>query len=63
MLAEAALNCTTIQIVLLSAKVLTTCFPARAQIFWDNHKDSMTDDILHEDRTRCNDNIQRRYVQ
>ncbi|XP_050552549.1 uncharacterized protein LOC118277408 [Spodoptera frugiperda] len=28
---------------------------SRAQILWDNHKDSMTDDILHQHRTRCND--------
>ncbi|XP_044586007.1 uncharacterized protein LOC123266044 [Cotesia glomerata] len=55
MLAEAALNCTAIQICLLFAIVLTTCFPARAEILWDNHKDSMTDDILHQHRTRCND--------
>ncbi|XP_044575246.1 uncharacterized protein LOC123259048 [Cotesia glomerata] len=55
MLAEAALNCTAIQIRLLFAIVLTTCFPARAEILWDNHKDSMTDDILHQHRTRCND--------
>ncbi|CAF4943981.1 unnamed protein product [Pieris macdunnoughi] len=55
MFAEAALNCTAIQIRLLFAIVLTTCFPARAQILWDNHKDSMTDDILHQHRTRCND--------
>lgn len=55
MLAEAALNCTAIQIRLLFAIVLTTCFPARAQILWDNHKDSITDDILHQHRTRCND--------
>ncbi|XP_072400392.1 uncharacterized protein [Diabrotica undecimpunctata] len=39
MLAEAALNCTAIQIRLLFAIVLTTCFPARAQILWDSHKD------------------------
>ncbi|CAH1109476.1 unnamed protein product [Psylliodes chrysocephalus] len=32
MLAEAALNCTGTQIRLLFSKVLTTCFPARAQI-------------------------------
>ncbi|XP_055932759.1 uncharacterized protein LOC129962790 [Argiope bruennichi] len=55
MLAEAALNCTAIQIRLLFAIVLTTCFPARAQILWENHKDSMTDDILHQDRIRCHD--------
>ncbi|XP_044593840.1 uncharacterized protein LOC123271521 [Cotesia glomerata] len=55
MLAEAALNFTAIQIRLLFAIVLTTCFPARAEILWDNHKDSMTDDILHQHRTRCND--------
>lgn len=24
-------------------------------ILWDNHKDSMTDDIFHQYRTRCND--------
>ncbi|XP_044596943.1 uncharacterized protein LOC123273567 [Cotesia glomerata] len=53
MLAEAALNCTAIQIRLLFAIVLTTCFPARAQILWKNHKDSMTDDILHQHRIRC----------
>ncbi|XP_044575115.1 uncharacterized protein LOC123258925 [Cotesia glomerata] len=55
MLAEAALNCTGKQIRLLFAIVLTTCFPARAQMLWDNHKDSMTDDILYRHRTRCND--------
>lgn len=55
MLAEAALNCTGTQIRLLFAIVLTTCFPARAQMLWDNHKDSMTDDILYRHRTRCND--------
>ncbi|GBP92522.1 hypothetical protein EVAR_73783_1 [Eumeta japonica] len=55
MLAEAALNCTAIQIRLLFAIVLTTCFPARAQILWENHKDSMTDDILHQHRIRCHD--------
>ncbi|VVC35150.1 DNA helicase Pif1-like, partial [Cinara cedri] len=38
-----------------NANVLTTCFSARAQILWDNHKDSMTDDILHQHRTRCHD--------
>ncbi|XP_054091371.1 uncharacterized protein LOC128922976 [Zeugodacus cucurbitae] len=57
MLAEAALNCTAIQIRLLFAIVLTTCFPARAQILWENHKDSMTDDILHQHRIRCHDLI------
>ncbi|XP_073979946.1 uncharacterized protein [Rhodnius prolixus] len=55
MLAEAALNCTGTQIRLLFAIVLTTCFPARAQMLWDNHKESMTDDILYRHRTRCND--------
>ncbi|XP_063974372.1 uncharacterized protein LOC135161043 [Diachasmimorpha longicaudata] len=55
MLAEAALNCTAIQIRLLFAMVLTTCFPARAQILWENHKDSMADDILHQHRIRCHD--------
>ncbi|GBP93229.1 hypothetical protein EVAR_90140_1 [Eumeta japonica] len=55
MLAEAALNCTAIQIRLPFAIVLTTCFPARAQILWENHKDSMTDDILHQHRIRCHD--------
>ncbi|GBP88951.1 hypothetical protein EVAR_52290_1 [Eumeta japonica] len=49
------LNCTAIQIRLLFAIVLTTCFPARAQILWENHKDSMTDDILHQHRIRCHD--------
>ncbi|GFT90934.1 helitron_like_N domain-containing protein [Trichonephila clavipes] len=34
---------------------LTTCFPARAQILWEIHKDSMTDDILHQHRIRCHD--------
>lgn len=55
MLAETALNCTAKQIRLLFAIVLTTCSPSRAEILWDNHKDSMTDDILHQHRTRCND--------
>ncbi|XP_050066554.1 uncharacterized protein LOC126555710 [Aphis gossypii] len=55
MLAEAALNCIAIQIHLIFAIVLTTCFPARAQILWENHKDSMTDDILHQHRIRCHD--------
>eukprot|EP00102_Acyrthosiphon_pisum_P016931 XP_008188088.1 PREDICTED: uncharacterized protein LOC100159360 [Acyrthosiphon pisum] len=55
MLPEAALNCTSIQIRLLFAIVLTTCFPARAEILWNNHKNTMTDDILHRHRTRWND--------
>ncbi|XP_036339810.1 uncharacterized protein LOC118749148 [Rhagoletis pomonella] len=55
MLAEAALGSTTTQIRLLFAIVLTTCFPGRADALWDKHKDSMTDDILHRIRTRCND--------
>ena len=55
MLAEAGLNCTSKQIRLLFAIVLTTCVPAPAETLWDNHKDSMTDDILHQHRTRCND--------
>ncbi|GFQ64689.1 ATP-dependent DNA helicase [Trichonephila clavata] len=55
MLTEAALSCTAIQIRLLYAIVLITCFPARAETLWDNHKDSMTDDILHRHRTRFND--------
>nr|XP_046472567.1 uncharacterized protein LOC124214346 [Neodiprion pinetum] len=55
MLAEAGLNCAAKQIRLLFAIVLTTCFPTRAETLWDNHKDSMTDDILHQHRTRCND--------
>ncbi|GFW98847.1 helitron_like_N domain-containing protein [Trichonephila clavipes] len=55
MLAEVALNCTAIQIRRLFAIVLTTCFPARAQILWEIHKDSMTDDILHQHRIRCHD--------
>ncbi|GFT35817.1 ATP-dependent DNA helicase [Trichonephila clavipes] len=38
MLAEVALNCTAIQIRRLFAIVLTTCFPARAQILWEIHK-------------------------
>ena len=44
MLAEAALYCTGTQIRLLFAIVSTTCFPARSQMLWDNHKDSMTDE-------------------
>ncbi|GFQ96548.1 ATP-dependent DNA helicase [Trichonephila clavata] len=48
MLTEAALNCTAIQVRLLYAIVLTTCFPARAETLWDNHKDSLTDDILDQ---------------
>lgn len=55
MLVEAALNCTAIQIHLLFAIVLTTCFPARAETLWDNHKDSQTDDILHQNHTQWND--------
>ncbi|KAL4132861.1 hypothetical protein QTP88_009943 [Uroleucon formosanum] len=55
MLTEAALNYTSIQICLLFAIELTTCFPARAEILWDNYKDSMTDDMLHQHRTQCND--------
>ncbi|GFQ84154.1 ATP-dependent DNA helicase [Trichonephila clavata] len=55
MLTEAALNCTAIQIRLLYARVLTTCFPAREETLWDNHKDPMTGDILHRHRTRLND--------
>ncbi|XP_068992255.1 uncharacterized protein [Neodiprion pinetum] len=55
MLAEAGLNCAAKQIRLLFAIVLTTCFPTRAETLWDNHKDLMTDDILHQHRTRCND--------
>ncbi|GFU94209.1 ATP-dependent DNA helicase [Trichonephila clavipes] len=55
MLTEAALNCTAIQIRLLYAIVLTTCFPARAETLWDKHKDSMTNDVLHRHRTRLND--------
>ena len=31
------------------------CFPARAETFWDTHKDSMTDDILYQHHTMCND--------
>ncbi|GBP21816.1 hypothetical protein EVAR_6788_1 [Eumeta japonica] len=54
MLAEAALNCTAIQIRLLFYSV-DYMFPARAQILWENHKDSMTDDILHQHRIRCHD--------
>ncbi|GFS77272.1 down syndrome cell adhesion molecule homolog [Trichonephila clavipes] len=27
----------------------------RAQILWEIHKDSMTDDILHQHRMRCHD--------
>lgn len=54
MLSEAALNRTAIQIRLLFAIVLTTCFPARAQILWII-TDSMTDDILHQHRIRCHD--------
>ncbi|CAG4979190.1 unnamed protein product [Parnassius apollo] len=46
MLAEAALNCTGKQIRLLFAIVLTTCFPTHSQMLWDNHKNSMTDDVL-----------------
>ncbi|GFY41648.1 ATP-dependent DNA helicase [Trichonephila inaurata madagascariensis] len=57
MLTEAALNCTAIQkkIRLLYSIVLTTCFPARVETLWDNHKDSLTDDIFHRHRTRLND--------
>ncbi|GFR12402.1 ATP-dependent DNA helicase [Trichonephila clavata] len=54
MLTEAALNCTAIQIRLIYAIVLTTCFPAREMTLWDNHKDSTTDDILYRHRTRFN---------
>lgn len=57
-LTEAELNYTAIQIYLLFAIVLTTCFPARTEMLWDNQKKSMTDYILHRHRTRCNDNIQ-----
>ncbi|GFR14232.1 ATP-dependent DNA helicase [Trichonephila clavata] len=35
---DAALNCTAIQIRLLYAIVLTTCFPARAETLWDSHR-------------------------
>nr|XP_042907030.1 uncharacterized protein LOC122271095 [Parasteatoda tepidariorum] len=62
MLAEAALNCSAKQNRLLFAIVLTTCFPARIETLWDNHKNSMTDDIRYQHRTRCNDSIQRRYA-
>jgi hypothetical protein len=55
MLTEAALNCAAKQIRLLFAIVLTTCFPARAETLWNNHRDSMSDDILHQHRIRCND--------
>ncbi|XP_015924122.1 uncharacterized protein [Parasteatoda tepidariorum] len=55
MLAEAALNCAAKQIRLLFAIVLTTCFPARIETLWDNHKDSMTDDIRYQHHTSCND--------
>ncbi|XP_044575183.1 ATP-dependent DNA helicase PIF1-like [Cotesia glomerata] len=30
-------------------------FPGPSTNLWDNHKDSMTDDILYRHRTRCND--------
>uniref|UniRef100_A0A2S2QE76 Uncharacterized protein n=1 Tax=Sipha flava TaxID=143950 RepID=A0A2S2QE76_9HEMI len=55
MIAAAVLNCTAKQILLLFAIVLTTCFLTRAEILWDNYKNSMTVDILHQHRTRCND--------
>lgn len=48
-------ECMLSEIRLLFAIVLTTCFPARAQILWDNHTDSMAGDILHQHRTRYND--------
>ncbi|GFR22669.1 helitron_like_N domain-containing protein [Trichonephila clavata] len=51
MLTESGLNCRAIQIRLLYAIVLSTCFPARSDTLWDNHKDSMTEDILHRHRT------------
>ena len=55
MLADAALNYTAKQIRPLFAIVLTTCFPTRAETLWDNHKDSMSDDILMQ---RSNDSNQ-----
>ena len=55
MLAKAGLKCTAKQIRLLFSIVLTTCFPAREETLWDNHKDLIIHDILHQQRTRCND--------
>ncbi|GFQ91561.1 ATP-dependent DNA helicase [Trichonephila clavata] len=55
MLTEAGLNYTAIQFRLLYVIVFIACFPARAETLGDNHKDSMTEDILHRHRTRLND--------
>lgn len=32
------------------AIIITTCFPSNPRLLWENHKDSMTEDILHRAR-------------
>uniref|UniRef100_A0A2S2QXL3 Uncharacterized protein n=1 Tax=Sipha flava TaxID=143950 RepID=A0A2S2QXL3_9HEMI len=51
---EATLSCATTKIHLLYAIVLVTFLLIRIDTFWEKHKDSMNDDILHRIRTRWN---------
>lgn len=53
--AEAALGSSANQIRQLFAILLTTCFPSNPIGLWEKYKDSMSEDILHEQRRRYQD--------
>lgn len=56
-LTEASETCHPHQIRTLFAIILTTCSPSDAKTLWENHKESLSEDILHEAR-RTNPDIQ-----
>ncbi|XP_031333941.1 uncharacterized protein LOC116163953 [Photinus pyralis] len=47
---EASLTASSYQMRTLFAIIISTCFPSRPVQLWEQHKDAMTDDILHQAR-------------
>lgn len=54
-IADAALSSSPHQIRALFAIILTTCFPTNPKEIWEKYKDSMSEDILHAQRTLSGD--------
>lgn len=56
---EAALVCTAKQLRTLFAIILTSCSPSDPMALWNNHKESLSEDILIQRRKRlCNHSIE-----
>lgn len=49
-LADASISCRPAQIRALFAIILTTCAPSHPKTLWEKHRESLSEDILHEAR-------------